>query len=90
MVWHISQAPRGALAARSLLVGSPQEVAEKILLQHGIFAHQRFLLQLSVGTMPHADLMRAIELFGMEVAPAVRNEVASRSGASEIAAIAGL
>ena len=50
----------------------PQEVVEKILFQHEIFGHQRFLLQLSVGTVAHDRLMRAIELFGTEVAPAVR------------------
>ena len=65
---------RGALA-----VGSPQEVVEKILFQHEIFGHQRFLAQLSVGTMPHDRMMRAIELFGTEVAPAVRAEVARRA-----------
>ncbi len=31
----------------------------------------RFLLQSSVGTMPHRDVMRSIELLGTEVAPAV-------------------
>ena len=50
----------------------PQDLVEKILFQHEIFGHQRFLLQLSVGTIPHDDLMRAIELFGTEVAPRVR------------------
>jgi probable LLM family oxidoreductase len=56
----------------ALFVGSPAEVTEKILFQHEIFGHERFLLQLSVGTMPHRDLLHAIELFGTEVAPAVR------------------
>jgi probable LLM family oxidoreductase len=56
----------------ALFVGSPAEVTEKILFQHEIFRHERFLLQLSVGTMPHSDLLRAIELYGTEVAPAVR------------------
>jgi alkanesulfonate monooxygenase SsuD/methylene tetrahydromethanopterin reductase-like flavin-dependent oxidoreductase (luciferase family) len=55
------------------MVGSPEAVAEKILFQHTIFRHQRFLLQLSVGPMPHAQVMRAIELFGTKVAPLVRN-----------------
>jgi probable LLM family oxidoreductase len=59
-----------------LLVGSPQEVTEKILEQHAIFGHDRFLAQLSVGPVPHADLMHAIELLGTEVAPAVRKELA--------------
>jgi probable LLM family oxidoreductase len=61
-----------------LLVGSPQEVTEKILEQHEIFGHDRFLAQLSVGPMPHAELMRSIELLGTEVAPVVRDEVAKR------------
>src|SRR5215211_7131612 len=61
-----------------LLVGSPQEVTEKILEQYEIFGHDRFLAQLSVGPMPHAELMRSIELLGTEVAPVVRGEVATR------------
>jgi probable LLM family oxidoreductase len=61
------------VAARgALLVGSPTEVVDKILYEHELFGNQRFLLQLSVGTMPHAELMRAIELYGTVVAPAVR------------------
>jgi probable LLM family oxidoreductase len=62
-------------------VGSPQEVVEKILFQHEIFGHQRFLVQFSVGSLPHADLMRSIELFGTGVAPAVRAALASREPA---------
>lgn len=63
-------------------VGSPQEVAEKILFQHELFGHERFLLQLTVGSIPHAKIMRAIELYGAEVAPIVRAEVARRAGAT--------
>jgi probable LLM family oxidoreductase len=59
-------------------VGSPQQVIEKILFQHEIFGHQRFLVQFSVGTMPHASIMRSIELFGTEVAPVVRREIDRR------------
>ncbi|GEM82381.1 LLM class flavin-dependent oxidoreductase [Meiothermus hypogaeus] len=62
-------------------VGHPEQIVEKILFQHGLFGHQRFLLQLSVGTLPHAKVMRAIELLGTEVAPVVRKEIASRTGA---------
>ncbi|HEX6939928.1 MAG TPA: LLM class flavin-dependent oxidoreductase [Longimicrobiales bacterium] len=68
--------PRGAL-----FVGSPQEVVEKILLQHELFRHQRFLIQLTVGPMPHAKVLRAIELLGTEVAPAVRRELAGERDA---------
>ncbi len=56
----------------SLLVGSPQQVIDKILYEHELFRHTRFLAQMSVGTMPHAQMMRSIELFGTQVAPAVR------------------
>jgi probable LLM family oxidoreductase len=59
-----------------LLVGSPQQVVEKILAQHEVFHHDRFLAQISVGTLPHAQAMRAVELFGSEVAPAVRRALA--------------
>ncbi|MEI7772007.1 MAG: LLM class flavin-dependent oxidoreductase [Chloroflexales bacterium] len=61
------RALRGAFA-----VGSPQDVIEKILAQHAVFRHQRFLLQIGAGTICHAQRMRTIELFGTVVAPAVR------------------
>ena len=63
--------PRGAL-----LVGSPQEVAEKILFEHELFGNRRFLAHIGVGPQPQAQVMRAIELFGTRVAPAVRAALA--------------
>jgi probable LLM family oxidoreductase len=60
-------------------IGTPDDVIEKILLQHEIFNHQRFLLMMGVGTMPHQQVMHAIELFGTKVAPAVREEIARRN-----------
>ena len=59
----------------ALFVGSPADVAEKILFQHSLFGHERFLLQLSVGSLPHDRMLRAIELFATEVAPVVRAEL---------------
>ena len=59
-------------------VGTPQEVIEKILFQYEIFKHQRFLIQFSVGTLPHDQVMRSIELFGTEVAPVIRREIPTR------------
>jgi probable LLM family oxidoreductase len=67
-------------------VGSPQEVVEKILYQHEIFEHRRFLVQFSVGTLPHATVLRSIELFGTEVAPAVRKALCTGTPAPETAA----
>jgi probable LLM family oxidoreductase len=62
-------------------VGSPAEVIEKILFQHEIFGHQRFLLYLGYNTVGHKKMMRAIELFGTKVAPVVRKEIAKRNEA---------
>ena len=56
----------------STFVGSPSEVVDKILHEHELFGHQRFLVQFSVGPMQHDTLMHSIELFGTIVAPAVR------------------
>jgi probable LLM family oxidoreductase len=68
-----SRALRGAT-----FVGSPDQVVEKILFQHEIFGHQRCLVQFSVGSLPHAKLLKSIELFGTRVAPVVRAEIARR------------
>jgi alkanesulfonate monooxygenase SsuD/methylene tetrahydromethanopterin reductase-like flavin-dependent oxidoreductase (luciferase family) len=67
------KSPRGALHA-----GSPEQIAEKILYGHELFGNQRYLGQMSVGAVDHADVLRSMELFGSEVAPLVREEVARR------------
>src|SRR5690606_35296348 len=54
------------------LVGSADPVIDKILYQPELFGQDRFLLQLTVGSLPHKNVLRAIELLGTEVAPAVR------------------
>lgn len=71
-----SRGPNGAL-----FVGSPEQVAEKIVAQHKIFGNDRFLLQMAIGTMPHAKIMKAIELYGTRVAPIVRKETAKSAPA---------
>jgi probable LLM family oxidoreductase len=61
-----------------LVVGDPEAVVEKILFQHSLFGHTRFLAQMSLGAMPHDAVLRSIELFGTEVAPRVRAELDRR------------
>ena len=56
----------------SLLVGSPAEVVDKILYESEMFGLTRYLLHISVGTMPHEQVMHAIELLGTRVAPELR------------------
>jgi alkanesulfonate monooxygenase SsuD/methylene tetrahydromethanopterin reductase-like flavin-dependent oxidoreductase (luciferase family) len=57
----------------ALLVGSPEQVAEKIL-QHSeaLGGVSRFTFQMDVGSLPHAKLLRSIELIGEQIRPAVR------------------
>jgi probable LLM family oxidoreductase len=68
------RSPHGALA-----VGTPAQVAEKILYEHELFGNDRYVGQMSVGAVAHSDVMRSIELFGTEVVPVVRAEVARRN-----------
>jgi probable LLM family oxidoreductase len=67
----------------ALAVGSPEQVAEKILVQHEVFGHDRYLMQCSLGAAPHREVLRSIELFGTEVAPVVRAEVARRRAGTD-------
>jgi probable LLM family oxidoreductase len=62
-------------------VGTPDEIIEKILFQHEIFSHQRFLMYIGNSAIEHEKIMHAIELFGTKVAPVVREEIARRNGA---------
>lgn len=65
--YEAARSPRGAL-----MVGSVEQVVEKILFEHELFGNTRFLAQASLGFVPHALTMRSIELFGNKVVPAVR------------------
>ena len=66
-------------AARSfqgaLYVGDAKTVAEKIIHLRKNVGVTRFMLHVPLGSMPHEDVMKAIELLGKEVAPIVREEV---------------
>jgi probable LLM family oxidoreductase len=59
----------------ALYVGDPETVAQKIINLRKHVGITRFMLHVPLGTMPHADVMRAIELLGTEVAPRVREEI---------------
>lgn len=65
-----SRSPKGAL-----MVGSVQQVIDKILYEHELFGNTRFMAQASVGHVPHKMTMKSIELFGTKVAPVIRREV---------------
>jgi probable LLM family oxidoreductase len=66
-----ARSPEGAL-----YVGDPETVAQKIIALRKQVGVTRFMLHVPLGTMPHEQVMKAIELLGTEVAPRVREEAA--------------
>jgi len=64
----------------SLYVGDPEYVAEKIVLLRKNLGVDRFFLHIDIGSMPHKETMRAIELLGTKVAPLVRKEIERMEG----------
>jgi len=56
----------------SLFVGSPDEIADRIIALHKIIGHSRHIFQFDIGSMPHDKFLHAIELLGTKVAPKVR------------------
>jgi probable LLM family oxidoreductase len=72
-MYEYSRLPEGAL-----MVGSVQQVIDKILYAHELFGNTRFLAQASLGNLPHAQAMKNIELFGTQVAPAIRKAISGK------------
>ena len=66
------QFEQGRSPGGALMVGSVQQVIDKILYEHELFGNTRFLAQGSLGQVPHHMTMKSIELFGTQVAPAIR------------------
>lgn len=64
-----------------LFVGSPQQIVDKILWEHEMFRHDRYMAQIDIGGLPFAKVANAIELLATEVLPAVRKAL-TRSVAS--------
>lgn len=63
------------IAQGSLYIGSPETVAKKIAKTITTLDLDRFTLKYSAGRLPHAKMMKCIELFGTKVIPLVREMV---------------
>jgi probable LLM family oxidoreductase len=61
------------------IVGDPEAVAAKILHLHELFGHERMMIQLAIGDVPHRDVLHAIELLGTKVAPIVREALSAHA-----------
>ncbi len=83
--WQVSRDDFEALASPrgALFVGSPQQIVDKILYEHELFGHQRFMAQIDIGGLPFSKVATTIELLAAEVLPAVQR--ATRGQVSEAA-----
>jgi probable LLM family oxidoreductase len=77
--------PRPAFDAQAtprsgLLVGSTQEIIDKLLTYHQLYGVTRAIIQMGFGGMPQQQHLEGIERLGAEVAPVVRREVEQQTG----------
>ncbi|MGO4693076.1 LLM class flavin-dependent oxidoreductase [Paenibacillus sp. 2TAB26] len=72
---HFAQ---GADTRNALMVGSPQEIIEKILYQYELFGHQRFLAQIEFGGVSFEKIMEMIETIGTVILPAIKKYTAAK------------
>jgi len=70
---HFAQ---GADTRDVMNIGSPQQIIEKILYQHELFGHQRYIAQMDFGGVPYERLMKNVELIGTEILPAIKKYTA--------------
>jgi len=68
--YEAQAAPGGAY-----FVGTPEQVAERIVDLHAVLGHDRQGFQMDLSSVPQEDCLRAIELLGTAVAPLVRAEL---------------
>lgn len=59
----------------ALMVGSPQQIIEKMLYQYELYKHQRFMAQIDFGGVPFDKVMKNIEYIGNEIIPAVKKHI---------------
>ena len=59
----------------ALFVGSSQQIIEKVLQQHELYGHQRFIAQMDIGGLPFNKVAKNIERLATEVAPVLRREL---------------
>lgn len=63
-------------------IGSPQQIIEKILYQHELFGHQRYIAQMDFGGVPFEQLAKNIEIIGTNILPAIKKQTAKNRRSS--------
>jgi alkanesulfonate monooxygenase SsuD/methylene tetrahydromethanopterin reductase-like flavin-dependent oxidoreductase (luciferase family) len=61
-----------AAADGPIFVGSPQQIVDKLMYEHELFGHDRFLAQIDIGGLPYKKVAQSIELMAAHVLPALR------------------
>ncbi len=74
VTYRAETAPAGAL-----FVGTPEQVAEKIMRMHGHMKHDRQIFQLDFSSAPQKLVLESIELLGTEVLTPVNSELSVRA-----------
>lgn len=69
------RALRHCAAANAYRIGDAETVVEKLLCTSEALDASRLDFQMTVATLPHAKMMKAVEILGIRVAPAVRIEL---------------
>ena len=59
----------------SLMVGSVEQVIEKMIYEYELFGFTRFFAQASLGFVPHEMTIKSIELFAKQVVPEVKKRL---------------
>ena len=73
--WQFAQ---GADSQNVMNVGSPEQIIEKILYQHELFGHQRYVAQMDFGGVPFEKLEQNIEIIATKILPAIRKYTANK------------
>ena len=67
----------------ALFVGSPEEIAERIVALHAAMKHDRHFFQMDLGQLPQKDFLSSIELLGTKVKPLVDAALAEQASVPE-------
>ena len=70
----------------ALFVGSPAEIADRIVALHGAMKHDRHFFQMDMGQLPQKDFLRSIELLGTKVKPLVDAALAEKAASDKATA----
>ena len=85
-----AQFDRSIDPSSGLLVGSVDEIVDKLLLEHSLTGMDRLLAQIDIGALPFRKVASVIELLATEVAPRVRKAISAPAASEQSPSLAAL